>query len=140
MCKVISSNQQFQQDYPILANKESQDLLVKIKEIFNWKAHNPQYLVGLSSEEKIETLFEEFKQYFCQNKEESTSLLQKIYEEINQLAQHDTLLLIDDHNKQKRNLIKQYLLCIQNKTITHSTIPNLLLEEKNRNPIFPSLK
>lgn len=140
LCKVISSNQQFQQDYPILAKKESLDLLVKIKEIFNWKAHNPESLVGLSPEEKIGTLFEELRKYFCQNNQETTSLLQKIFEEINQLAEHDTLLLIDDHNKQKRNLIKQYLLCIQNKTITNSTIQNLLLEKKNSNPIFPTLK
>lgn len=64
MCKVISSNQQFQQDYPILANKESQDLLVKIKEICNWKTHNPQYLVGLSSEEKIEHYLKSLRNIF----------------------------------------------------------------------------
>ena len=136
LCNAIQSNPAIRTNFPTLSNEKNIKLLLDIKNVFNYITHNPKVLIGDTINEKtIKKMFDDIKKYFLFDDRINKIELDHIYNEIQTLPQYDSLLLIDEHNKQKNTIISQYLEEYRKNSITLDTIPNLL--KSNPNQSYP---
>ena len=136
LCNAIQSNPAIRMNFPTLSNEKNIKLLLDIKNVFNYIAHNPKVLIGNTINEKtIKKMFDDIKKYFLFDDRIKKMELDHIYNEIQTLPQYDSLLLIDEHNKQKKTIISKYLEEYRKNSVTLDTIPKLL--KSNPNPEYP---
>ena len=136
LCNIIQLIPEMKKKLPHLSKEKNKQLLVKIKGIFNYIAHNPKILIGEPlKEQTIEKLFVDLKNYFVFDNQIDLTELEHIYQDIQTLPHHDSLLQIDEHNTKRYSIIEQYIEQYRKNSITQSTIPDLLKQQPN--PIYP---
>ena len=88
LCNIIQLTPEIQKKLPNLSKETNKQLLIKIKGILNYIAHNPKILIGEPlKEQTFEKLFEDIKNYFVFDNQIDLTKLNHIYKDIESLPQ-----------------------------------------------------